>query len=142
VQRISLQFINWEIDGVTVLHLSGRLTLGDATTRFRAVIEELIAAGKPNILLDLHEVTHLDSSGIGELVAAHLACKRNGGALKLTNLGRRTENLFQMMSLYTVCEVVPNEEVGIRSFAASRKSSPELVETVDISSSAGLDHVG
>lgn len=120
--RNHLQFINWEIDGVTVLHLGGRLTLGDATTQFRAVIEELIAAGKPNILLDLHEVTHIDSSGIGELVAAHLACRRNGGALKLTNLGRRTEALFEMMSLYTVCEVVPSEEEGIRSFA--RPSPP------------------
>lgn len=142
MQRISLQFINWEIDGVTVLHLSGRLTLGDATTRFRDVIEELIAAGKPNILLDLHEVTHLDSSGIGELVAAHLACRKHGGALKLTNLGRRTENLFEMMSLYTVCEVVPSEDDGIRSFAAAREPSPQLVQAVDVGSGAGLDHVG
>jgi anti-sigma B factor antagonist len=114
---MSLQFINWEIDGVTVLNLSGRLTLGEATTQFRSAIEELVAAGKPNILLDLHEVSYLDSSGIGELVAAHTACKRNGGALKLMNLGRRTENLLQTMSLYTVCEIVPDEVEGIRSFS-------------------------
>jgi anti-sigma B factor antagonist len=115
---MSLQFINWEIDGVTVLNLSGRLTLGDATTQFRNAVEELIAAGKPNILLDLREVTYLDSSGIGELVAAQTACKRNGGALKLINLGRRTEDLLQTMSLYTVCEIVSDELEGIRSFAA------------------------
>jgi anti-sigma B factor antagonist len=115
---MSLQFINWEIDGVTVLNLSGRLTLGDATTRFRDAIEELIAAGKPNILLDLHEVSHLDSSGIGELVAAQAACKSNGGALKLLNPGRRAESMLQMMSLYAVCEIVANEAEGIRSFSA------------------------
>ncbi len=114
---MSLQFINWEIDGVTVLNLNGRLTLGDATTQFRSTIEELIAAGKPKVLLDLRDVTHLDSSGIGELMAANTACKKSGGALKLMNPGRRAEILLQMMSLYTVCELVPNEAEGIRSFA-------------------------
>ena len=66
---MSLQFINWEIDGVTVLNLSGRFVMGDATTQFRAAIQELIGAGKAKILMDLHEVTHLDSSGIGELLS-------------------------------------------------------------------------
>jgi anti-sigma B factor antagonist len=115
---MSLQFINWEIDGVTVLNLSGRLVLGKATMQFRGAIEELIAAGKPNILLDLHEVSQLDSSGIGELVAAYTACKSNGGALKLLNPGRRTERMLQMMSLYALCEVVSDEAQGIRSFSA------------------------
>jgi anti-sigma B factor antagonist len=119
---MSLQFINWEIEGVTVLNLSGRLVLGEATTRFRDTIGELIAAGKPKVLLDLHDVTHLDSSGIGELVAAHTACKSGGGALKLMNLGRRNETLLQMMSLYTICEVVPDEAAGIRSFSTPRVS--------------------
>jgi anti-sigma B factor antagonist len=114
---MSLQFINWEIDGVTVLNLVGRFVMGDATTQFRAAIQELIGAGKVNILMDLHEVTHLDSSGIGELMAAHTACKDNGGALKLINLGRRNETLLRMMSLYTVCEVVSDEAEGIRSFS-------------------------
>ena len=114
---MSLQFINWEIDGVTVLTAIGRLTLGCATTEFRAAIEELLAAGKPNILLNLREVTQLDSSGIGELVAAHTACREHGGTLKLIHLGRRTETLMQMMSLYALCEVVSSEEEGIRSFA-------------------------
>ena len=116
---MSLQFINWEIDGVTVLTMSGRLVLGNETTLFRSVIEELLEAGKPNILLDLHEVSHMDSSGIGELMAAHTNCRRNGGALKLMNLGRRVETLLQMMSLYTVCEIVPGEAEGIRSFSTS-----------------------
>lgn len=128
---MSLQFINWEIDGVTVLTLSGRLVLGNETTLFRSAIEELLEAGKPNILLDLHEVSHMDSSGIGELMAAHSACKRHGGALKLMNIGRRVETLLQMMSLYTVCEIVPNEEQGIRSFTPlpplSATGSPQFV---------------
>ena len=114
---MSLAFINWEIDGVTVLTPSGRLVMGKETALFRSTIEELLDAGKPNILMDLHEVTHMDSSGIGELMAAHTNCRRHGGALKLMNLGRRVETLLQMMSLYTVCEIVPNEESGIRSFS-------------------------
>jgi anti-sigma B factor antagonist len=114
---MSLQFLNWEIDGVTVLTAIGRLTLGRATTEFRAAIEELIAAGKPNILLNLREVTYLDSSGIGELVAAHTACRNHGGTLKLIHLGKRTESLLQMLSLYALCEVVSSEEEGIRSFS-------------------------
>jgi len=110
---------------VTVLTAIGRLTLGRATTAFRAAIEELIAAGKPNILLNLREVTYLDSSGIGELVAAHTACRAHGGALKLINLGKRTETLLQLMSLYALCEVVSSEEEGIRSFAAPPELSAE-----------------
>ena len=127
---MSLQFINWEIDGVTVVNLSGRLVMGDATIQFRATIQELIGAGKANILMDLHEVTHLDSSGIGELMAAHSACKDHGGALKLVNPGRRNETLLRMMSLYTVCEVVSDESEGIRSFfppPGQTTTSPQLV---------------
>jgi len=127
---MSLQFLNWEIDGVTVLTVIGRLTLGDATTMFRASIEELIAAGKPNILLNMHEVTRLDSSGIGELVAATTACRDHGGALKLIHLGKRTEAMLQLMKLYTVCEVVPDEEEGIRSFSAPMVSDPLPQEAV------------
>ena len=120
---MSLQFLNWEIDGVTVLTPIGRLTLGRATTEFRAAIQELLDAGKPNILLDLREVPYLDSSGIGELVAAHTACRDQGGALKLIHLGKRTESLMQMMSLFAVCEVVSSEEEGIRSFAPPELSA-------------------
>src|ERR1017187_3455395 len=122
---MSLEFINWEIDGVTVLNLNGRLTLGDATTLFRSAIDELLAAGKPNILLDLHELSHLDSSGIGELLAAQTACKDRGGALKLMNLGRRAEELLDMMSLYTICEVVTDEAEGIRSFSSPPAQTEE-----------------
>jgi anti-sigma B factor antagonist len=128
---MSLEFLNWEIDGVTVLNLGGRLTLGDATTQFRDAIQELIAAGKPNVLLDLHDVTQLDSSGIGELMAAQTACKESGGALKLMNLGKRVETLLQMMSLYTVCEIVSGEDEGIRSFSdpstGATAASPQFV---------------
>jgi len=122
---MSLQFLNWEIDGVTVLTAMGRLTMGHATAEFRAAIEELIAAGKPNILLNLREVTYLDSRGIGELVAAHTACRDHGGALKLLHPGKRTETLLQMMSLYALCEVVSSEEEGIRSFAPPPEISGE-----------------
>jgi len=122
---MSLQFLNWEIDGVTVLTAIGRLTLGRATTEFRAVIQELIAEGKPNILLNLRELTHMDSSGIGELVAAHTACRENGGALKLIHLGRRTETLLQTISLLSLCEVVSSEEEGIRSFGNLTPTRPQ-----------------
>ncbi len=114
---MDLHFIDWEIDGVTVLTLSGRLVLGEPTRQFRATIRDLITQGKTNILLNLHDVQYIDSSGLGDLTTAYTSCKQAGGALKLTNLASRTRNLLQLTRLFMVFEVFTDETVAIRSFA-------------------------
>ena len=111
---MDLHFIDWEIDGVTVLTLSGRLVLGEPTKQFRATIRELIAQGKANILLNLRDVQYMDSSGLGDLTMAYTSCKKAGGALKLTNLASRAQNLLQLTKLYMVFEIFTDEQEAIR----------------------------
>src|SRR5260370_35421824 len=83
---MGLEHFEWEVGDVTVLHLSGSITLGDGTRKFRKLIRDTLDAGKKNILLNMSEVVYLDSSGMGELVAAYTTSKNTGGTLKLRNL--------------------------------------------------------
>ena len=112
-----LEFIDWEIDGVVVLNASGRLVLGDATTRFRQAIDELTERGNMNVVLNLKDVHYIDSSGLGELVTAYTTLKNRGGALKLVNLTSRNENLMELTKLCTVFEIFTDETEATRSFS-------------------------
>ena len=118
-----LEFIDWEIDGVVVLSVIGRLVLGDATTRFRQAVRELMDRGSVKVVLNLKDVPHIDSSGLGELVTAYTTLKRRGGALKLLHLDRHGENLLQLTKLYTVFEVFTDEDKAIRSFGPPAASA-------------------
>ena len=111
-----LEFIDWEIDGVVVLNASGRLVLGDATSRFRDCIRELIERGNIHVVLNLKDVHHVDSSGLGELVTAYTTLKKRGGALKLLNLTPHGENLMQLTKLYTVFDIYDDEASAIASY--------------------------
>jgi len=112
----SLEFIDWEIDGVVVLSANGRLVLGEATTRFRACIRELIERGNIYVVLNLKDVHYIDSSGLGELVTAYTTLKKRGGALKLLNLSPHGEDLMQLTKLYTIFEIFTDEDEAVRSF--------------------------
>jgi anti-sigma B factor antagonist len=111
-----LVFIDWEVEGVVVLTLIGRLVLGDATAAFRETIHALVDKGKLRVLLNMKEVHHIDSSGLAELVSAYTTLKHRGGRLKLMNLNPAGESLMQLTRLYTVFEVFHNEDEAIRSF--------------------------
>ena len=115
----SLQFIHWEIDGVVVLSPTGRLVLGDSTNTFRETIRELIGQGKTWIVLNMKDVYHIDSSGLGELVTAFTSLRHRGGSLKLLNLSARGENLMQLTKLCTIFEIFRDEGEAIRSFSRS-----------------------
>jgi anti-sigma B factor antagonist len=108
-----------EVDQVTVVDAAGRMTLGEGARSMRDKIAELLKAGKSKILLNLGKVSYIDSSGIGELVAAFTSVKNRGGQLKLLNLTKNVEGLLQITKLYTVFEVFDSEVTAIRSFGAS-----------------------
>jgi anti-sigma B factor antagonist len=112
----SLEFIDWEIDGVVVLNASGRLVLGEATTRFRECIRQLIERGNIYVVLNLKDVHHIDSSGLGELVTAYTTLKKRGGAIKLLNLTPHGQDLMQLTKLYTIFEIFTDEDEATRSF--------------------------
>jgi anti-sigma B factor antagonist len=104
------------VDGVTVLELSGRITLGEGSVQLRDAIRDLIGKGQKLILLDLGEVSYIDSSGLGELVSAYTSAKNQGATLKLLKLTKKVHDLLQLTKLYTVFDIYDDEASAIASF--------------------------
>ena len=104
-------------DDVFILDLYGRLVLGESTIALREHIRDLVASGRKKIVLNLRDVAYIDSSGLGELVGAFTAIRRQGGELKLLNLAKHVHGLLQITKLYTIFEVFDDEETALRSCA-------------------------
>lgn len=105
-----------QTDDVTVIDVSGRITLGEGSSVLRDALRELVTAGHKKILLNLGDVTYIDSSGIGELVAGYTSVANAGGTLKLLSLTKRVKDLLQITKLYTVFDVHEDEAHAVRSF--------------------------
>jgi anti-sigma B factor antagonist len=114
---VSLQITERVVDGVTVVSLDGRIVLGDETNAFREKIRALLAEGRKKILLNLDDVTLIDSTGLGTLVAAHHSASTRGAFLRLCNLGTKFQEVLQVTKLLTVFDVSGTEADGIRSFS-------------------------
>ena len=113
---MSMKVTSRQVDGVTILDLSGRITLGEGSVQLRDAIRDLLAKGSKLILLNLADVNYIDSSGIGELVAAYTTVRNQGGELKLLNLTKKVHDLLQITKLYTVFDVKDDEASAIASF--------------------------
>jgi anti-sigma B factor antagonist len=105
-----------QVDGITVVDLSGRITLGEGSVVLRDTVRDLLAKGDKKMLLNLGDVTYIDSSGIGELVSAFTTVRNQGGELKLLNLTKKVHDLLQITKLYTVFDVKDDETAAISSF--------------------------
>ena len=105
-----------QVDGVTIVDLSGRITLGEGSVVLRDTIKDLLGKGAKHILLNLGDVSYIDSSGIGELVSAFTTTKNQGGELKLLNLTKKVNDLLQITKLYTVFDVKDDEASAVKSF--------------------------
>eukprot|EP00456_Euglypha_rotunda_P075898 TRINITY_DN70607_c0_g1_i1.p1 TRINITY_DN70607_c0_g1~~TRINITY_DN70607_c0_g1_i1.p1 ORF type:complete len:114 (+),score=32.09 TRINITY_DN70607_c0_g1_i1:89-430(+) len=101
---------------VVLVDVGGKITLGDGSVAIREAVKKLVADGNKNIVLNLGDVTYIDSSGIGELVSAFTTVSNNGGNLKLLNLTKRVQDLLQITKLYTVFEVFNDEASAVASF--------------------------
>ena len=101
---------------VTVVDLSGRITLGDSSALLRKTIRGLLQDERKKILLNLADVDYIDSSGIGELVSGFTAVKNQSGELKLLQLTKKVRDLLQITKLYTVFDIYTDENTAIRSF--------------------------
>ncbi len=113
---VALTIASREVDGVTVLDLSGRITLGEGSVQLRDAIRDLISKGQKNILLNLGEVSYIDSSGLGELVSAYTTSKNQGASLKLLKLTKRVHDVLQLTKLYTVFDIFDDEASAIGSY--------------------------
>jgi len=107
-----------QVNGVTVVDLSGRITLGEGSVILRDTIRDLVGKGDKKILLNLGDVSYIDSSGIGELVSAYTTVRNQGGELKLLNLTKKVHDLLQITKLYTVFDVKDDEATAIKAFTA------------------------
>jgi anti-sigma B factor antagonist len=101
---------------VTILDLSGKVTIGEGSIALRTTIRRLLGEGKKNILLNLGSVGYIDSSGIGELVSSFTAVNKEGGTLKLLNLTQKIQDLLAITKLLTVFDVFENEGEALSSF--------------------------
>ena len=106
-----------QVGNVSVIDASGRITLGEGSSVFREAIRELVNKGNRKMLLNLADVSYIDSSGIGELVSGFTTTTNHGGQLKLLGLTKRVQDLLQITKLYTVFEVFDDESMAVRSFA-------------------------
>ena len=114
---MSMKVSTRQVDGVTILDLSGRITLGEGSVTLRDAIRDLVNKGEKSILLNLGDVSYIDSSGIGELVSAFTTVKNSGGELKLLNLTKKVHDLLQITKLYTVFDIKDDEASAVASFA-------------------------
>jgi anti-sigma B factor antagonist len=97
--------------------VAGRITLGEGSSALRDLMREMVGKGQKKILLNLGDVSYIDSSGIGELVSGFTTVTNSGGEMKLLNLNKRVKDLLQITKLYTVFDVHDEEAHAIRAFA-------------------------
>ena len=114
---MSMKIKTRQVDGVTIMDCSGRITLGEGSVTLRDAVRDLLSKGSKQILLNLGDVTYIDSSGIGELVSAFTTVRNQGGDLKLLNLTKKVHDLLQITKLYTVFDVKDDEASAVASFA-------------------------
>ena len=114
---MSMKISTRQIDGVTIVDCSGRITLGEGSITLRDTVSQLLTKGQKKILLNLGDVNYIDSSGIGELVSAFTTVRKQGGELKLLNLTKKVHDLLQITKLYTVFDVKDDEAAAVKSFA-------------------------
>ncbi len=107
-----------DVSGVTIVDISGRITLGEGSAMLRDMVRDMLTRQQHRILLNLGDVTYIDSSGIGELVSGFTTVKNAGGELKLLNLTKKVHDLLQITKLYTVFEVHNDERSALTSFKA------------------------
>jgi len=113
---VNLKVSTRQVDGVSIVDCSGRITLGEGSIVLRDTVKDLLSKGQRKILLNLGDVNYIDSSGIGELVSAYTTARNQGGELKLLKLTKKVHDLLQITKLYTVFDVKDDEAAAVKSF--------------------------
>ena len=112
-----IQILERRIGDVTVLVLSGEMLVDDGDLALRHQIHDLLDQARAKILIDLAAVTHIDSAGVGMLVAKQKTVRERGGDVKLMHLTNRSQRLLALMKLASVFEAFEDEEEAVKSFA-------------------------
>jgi anti-sigma B factor antagonist len=112
---MQLRMSTRSLDGVMVVDCSGRVVFGEESASLRDVVKKLLAQS-PKIVMNLREVNHIDSGGLGTLVSLYTTARNAGGAVKLASLSQRVGDLLQVTKLFTIFEVFDDEETAAKSF--------------------------
>lgn len=118
---MSLEIQQREREGVTILDIKGRLTVGDELTQFREKMAQVTKAGIKNVILNLQHVDYIDSTGLGALVMNYTIMQKAGSKVKLLNLNRRNIELLVMTKLTTIFEIFNDEQDAVNSFFPDRE---------------------
>jgi anti-sigma B factor antagonist len=113
---MDLHILNKQIGDVSVVALKGRIVLGEGSSALRERIKNLVSDRKKKIVLNMANVTYIDSAGLGTLVAAHVSAKNEGAALLLSDLGNKFHEVLQVTRLLTIFNVYTTEAEAISSF--------------------------
>jgi anti-sigma B factor antagonist len=116
IVSMSLKINIRETPNAAILDMSGRVTLGDGLSDLRDSIREALAGDQKNILLNLAEVSYIDSSGLGQLIGSYASVTNRGGQMKLLNLQKKVNDLMQITKLLTVFQTYTSEDTALRSF--------------------------
>jgi anti-sigma B factor antagonist len=121
---VALKMTDREVDGASVVALDGRIVMGVEGNALREKLKNLISEGKKRIVLNMKHIEYIDSSGLGTLVSAHLSAKNHGASLKLSNLGRKFQEVLQLTKLVTVFEVCNTEASAVAGFSKLTDEAP------------------
>jgi anti-sigma B factor antagonist len=112
-----------QVGGVTIVDISGRIVLGQESAALRDEVLDLLSKGHKQILLNLADVDHIDSMGLGALVSAFASVRKQGGELKLLNLTDKAADLMQVTKLDTIFDIMNDEAAGVKSFGQSKAAA-------------------
>ncbi len=115
---MQLRMSTRSLEGVLVVDCSGRLVFGEESASLRDTVKKLLSES-PKLVMNLREVNHIDSGGLGTLVSLYTTARNAGGAVKLASLSKRVGDLLQVTKLLTIFEVFDDEEAAARSFNVS-----------------------
>ncbi len=113
---MSLKVSVRQVGEVAVVDLSGKITLGEGSGTLRDTVADISGKGNKNILLNMEDVSYIDSAGLGELVGSYTSVTNKGGQLKLVNLQSKLKDLMQITKLHTVFRVFESEDEAIASY--------------------------
>ncbi|MEO7652021.1 MAG: STAS domain-containing protein [Bryobacteraceae bacterium] len=118
---MSLDIAEREREGVILLDMKGRITMGDEATSFRTRVQALTAEGKSNLVFNMANVDYIDSTGLGAVVMCSTGVRKAGGSAKLLNLNKRNIELLVMTKLATIFEIFTDEQDAVKSFFPGRE---------------------
>lgn len=113
-----MQISERRVGGVIVIDVSGKMAAGDGVGNLKDKVTSLVFQGEKDIVLNVGNLSYVDSSGLGEMVACHSTAARGGATLKMANIGKRLQDLLVMTKLLAVFESHDTEDAAVRSFGA------------------------